>query len=744
MDNAAILRALLSPCQSFFDMLYRLRAVIVVIPLLVLGFANDQVVDIAHEYMRSERYFLDRGNLAVITLCITAAVPLFFILFVLLDRTSPEPRHDVGHRLAAGAVMFLPLLPALYLWADVNSGPTTLVANQISVWNTSIANVLAGVVGSAILFALVPRFVLGGLARGWKALRLRALYFTTIVLVLVAYFVMCLLPLFATNDALMPLIGGAANRLGVFPIVGLFLLALFSILALSTIVFDKTRIPVFSLLLLAITVFSVLGLNTDSKPRLLDKAETDVQLPPISVAFRNWLTNRKDYTAFQSATPPRPYPVYLVALAGGGAYAGFQSSYFLARMFESCPKLRHHTFAMSAVSGGSLGAALIAAQAGENVEADLKCDIDPGIAEGAGHAARIEQLFSLDSFTFLAWARLYPDMLRRLFWFKVPGMASDTLFEEWFDANWTKLAGGRGTTELGQSLFGYWRPDGDAPALFLNVTNTQTGRAEALSPLHYPRNLPTRKNVDMRLITAAGLSFRFPFFSSPGTLPRKGSIPAQGFDPVTNYDTLDTTATYVDGAYYENSGLHVLRRVKAEIERAGKDLNIDVRVISFTAAPNQEKLQSASERENAFLAPINALLAARTQRGVDEWEGFLREHGEFDVHPALYQASMYHRLPLGWTLSKQSMTFIKRHYGVPADCEYTERFWEMLLGDFNGARSFLAKRFPHEDYGTGLPGLRPRDLRVREANRLSKLDMLSARVYMGCQMGKIYRSLAAP
>lgn len=749
MDLANVPRAFCRECRNFFDMLYRLRAVVVFAPVLVVGFANDQVVDIAHEYLRSDRQFLDRADLALITLFATAMLPLLFIPFVLAERYSGEGSYSLGRRLAIGATVFLPILPALYLWADIHSGPTTLVANQFTVWNTSITNILFCIGVSALLLALLPPFLVAPFARLWKALRLRWLYIAMIVLVLIAYVSLCLLPLFVSNEALFPMVLAVANRLGVFPFVGLFLLALFSIAALSTISFDTWRIPVFSLLMLLVLVFSALGLNVDSNARLLGANETEMTPPTIATAFHEWLTKRKDYATYHDANPPRPYPVYLVAMAGGGAYAGFQSSYFLARLFETCPKLRHHTFALSAVSGGSLGAALITTEAGIKpggtapTDADsLKCNADPDIAEVGPDSAEIEKLFSLDSFSFLIWARLYPDMLRRLLWFKTPSMSSDTLFEEWFDANWTSIHANPKALSLSDSVYRYWRPDGDAPAVFFNVTNTETGRAETLSPLQYPRNLPSRKNVDMRLITAAGLSFRFPFFSSPGSLPRNTFIPAQGFDPVTNFDTLETTATYVDGGYYENSGLHVLSRVKAEIEHAAAKLNIDVRVISFTSAPNEEKLRSSPEGEDSLLAPINALLAARTQRGVDEWESFLRQHGKFDAYLSLYQSNWYHHLPLGWTLARQSMTFIKRHYGVPTDCSYTEHFWEMLLGDFNGARSYLAKRFPQEDYGQGMPGLRPRDLDVRDSNRLSKLDMLSERIYMGCQMGKIFKDLA--
>jgi hypothetical protein len=750
MHPADLLRAFRDECSKFFDMLYRLRAVLLLAPLLVLGFANDQVIDIAHEYLGSDRHFLDRFDFALITLLITAALPLLFIAFILDQRYSGESRYSLGRRLAIGAVLLLPILPALYFWSELDSGPTKLVSSQYTAWNTSITNILLLATTSSVLLALLPPIIIAPLAYAWRTLRLRWVYICLTVLVLVAYTSLCLLPLLVSNESLFPLVRGVANRLGVFPFIGLFLLAIFSIAALSSFAFDTWRIPVFSVLVLTAVVFSVTGLNSDFNARLLGTGETEMKPPPIATAFREWLTNRKDYAQYRGANPPRPYPVYLVAMAGGGAYAGFHSSYFLARLFESCPKFRHHTFAISAVSGGALGAALIATEAARkpgstepiNVDAVLKCDADPGLADAGPDSAKIEKFFSLDHFSFLVWARLYPDMLRRLFWFRAHNMTSDALFEEWFNSNWTSIAADPKALGLSDSVYTYWRPDNDAPALFFNVTNTETGRTEAVSPLHFPRNLPSRKNSDMRLITAAGLSFRFPILNSPGTLPRNSFIPAQGFDPVTNYDTLETTATYVDGSYYENSGLHVLDRVRAELERSAADLNIEVRVISFTSSPNQERLRSSGSDEDTLLAPINALLAARTQRGVDEWESFLRRHGNFDAYLSLYQDNWHHHLPLGWTLSRQSVTFIKRHFGVPSDCSYTERFWEMLLGDFDGARSFLAKRFPPDDYGQGMPGIRPRDMDVKDSNRLAKLDMLSQRIYMGCQVGKIFRDLA--
>lgn len=749
MQPAVVLRALRDECGSFFDMLYRLRAVLLFAPVLVIAFANDQIIDVAREYMHSERHFADRFDFVLVTLAVTAAVPILFIPFILDRQDDGEARYGFGRRLAIGVVISVALLPAVYFLADITSGPQGLVTDEFSAWNTSPTSILllCGII--TLVFALLPPVLFAPLKFLWRVLRLSWVYVGFVAVVLVVYLGLCLLPLLVGDDKLFSLVGGFAQRLGVFPFIGLFALALFALAALSTRLFDAWRIPLLSLIVLVVVGFSVTGLNSDFNARLLP-GETQMQPKPIGLAFREWLAARKDYQHDQQASPPRPYPVYLVAMAGGGAYAGFHSAYFLARLFESCPRLRHHTFAISGVSGGALGATLIAAEAAGNPDSaasasnadPLACNVDPAPGEGGAASRQIEQFFARDHVSFLIWARLFPDMLRRLFWFNEPQMSSDTLFEEWFTANWAGIAGKHGALSLANSVYSYWSPQGDAPAVLLNITNTQTGRNEVVSPLHFPRNLPSRMYPDMRLITAASLSFRIPFLNSPGTLPRTTSFPAQGFDPVTNYDTLETTATYVDGSYYETSGLSVLDRVRAEIKKLPADLNVEVRVISFTLAPNRETLRSSDRAQDTMLAPVNALFAARVQRGVDEWEAFLRQHGDFDAYLSLYQDNFNHHLPLGWTLSQQSLSFIKHHYGVPSDCSYAERFWERMLDDFDGARAFLDQRFPQDEYGVEPPYIRPRDLDVRDSNRLSKLNMLSERIYMGCQVGKIFRDLA--
>ncbi|MFX7866411.1 hypothetical protein ABTK37_20655, partial [Acinetobacter baumannii] len=56
--------------------------------------------------------------------------------------------------------------------------------------------------------------------------------------------------------------------------------------------------------------------------------------------------------------PRQKFPLYVVAAEGGGIYAATHAASFLAEIQDMCPGFSHHLFAISGVSGGSVGAAV--------------------------------------------------------------------------------------------------------------------------------------------------------------------------------------------------------------------------------------------------------------------------------------------------------------------------------------------------------------------------------------------------
>ena len=88
-----------------------------------------------------------------------------------------------------------------------------------------------------------------------------------------------------------------------------------------------------------------------------DPGAVPAALPQAEVAFRDWFRQRPDRDRFAG----RRYPVYVVAAEGGGIYAALHAASALGGLQDRCPAFADHLFAISSVSGGSLGAATFAA-----------------------------------------------------------------------------------------------------------------------------------------------------------------------------------------------------------------------------------------------------------------------------------------------------------------------------------------------------------------------------------------------
>jgi hypothetical protein len=80
---------------------------------------------------------------------------------------------------------------------------------------------------------------------------------------------------------------------------------------------------------------------------------------PLEPAFRRWLEHRRPAIEAYRAKD-KTYPVFIVAAQGGGISAGYHAALSLARLYDECPEFARHVFAISAVSGGSLGSAVFA------------------------------------------------------------------------------------------------------------------------------------------------------------------------------------------------------------------------------------------------------------------------------------------------------------------------------------------------------------------------------------------------
>jgi Patatin-like phospholipase len=379
-------------------------------------------------------------------------------------------------------------------------------------------------------------------------------------------------------------------------------------------------------------------------------------------AFDSW------YALVEDQRRGETHPLYIVATEGGGIRAAYWTAAVLGEIQDKNPNFAAHLFAISGVSGGSLGAAVFEALLAEPKVASFK---DAGT-----------EILAQDFLSPTLAAMLYPDLVQRFipwpFAFLDRGRALELGWEKaWRD----KMHNDR----FSRSFLDLWsaRPDRRPwmPALFLNGTSVEKGNRIIASNLRVTNFLidaqDAAKNLSpsdtsqadagchIPLSTAAHMSARFTFVSPAGRFPDGSHI--------------------VDGGYFENSGAiaayEIATRIKAWCRSPIKNIeNVDVKVIMISNDPRKPSIDPAAPApppdlpkrtqkmtsETNFLgdvtAPINALMNTRNARGTYAQKNIALEQRRFKADmtaPApVTKDIIYFRLrdtqvplPLGWMLS---------------------------------------------------------------------------------------------
>ncbi|HEY2585171.1 MAG TPA: patatin-like phospholipase family protein [Tepidisphaeraceae bacterium] len=471
----------------------------------------------------------------------------------------------------------------------------------------------------------------------------------------------------------------------------------------------ERSIPVFWITLAWLILWSLANTNDDHAirhvPLASGAAPTSRPSPPqLEDTFDRWLANRQDKAAYAG----KPYPVVVVATEGGGIYAAYHTAMALADLQDAQPAFGQHVFAISGVSGGSVGASVFAAlMSGQTQVTKPSASRTPAASGPMATATRA--YFAPDFLAPLIAKAFFPDLFQRFNFFPIPAADRARALEQSLEAAWTGLAKSGGITRPAGNPFdsdfdSLW-PDftsGATPALLLNTTEVETGRQVVISnlgPGRYGRpNLffADHPTCHIRLSTAVVLSARFPVVTSAG---REPTILAKGQPPADR--------RYVDGGYFENSGMATLSDVVAAlvVHRYEKKSPIPFRLVvvrialddtdaaagdkeyadahpatqpagpsSTSAAPSTAATAEAREKfsESAFEeigSPVRALLNTRTAR---EESALARMHGMVDP-PAngcsliqLLISDTGGPLPLGWLLSEHAKAEIDAQVTEPS------------------------------------------------------------------------------
>lgn len=332
---------------------------------------------------------------------------------------------------------------------------------------------------------------------------------------------------------------------------------------------------------------------------LLRAAPVDAGRPDMTGAYADWLRLRRE-AGYDG-------PVRLIAAEGGGLFSGYYTALYLAKRADAeGDAFTRSVFAISGVSGGSVGAAafwaIVRSGACRNAAPADQC-----------HQRIAREILGRDYLTpVMAWM-FTRDLADRLLpyssiWtdsrndraYQLEIMLSDRTARAISD--YRGADDGAGPRDLDQPLAAGWSPEAGVPALFLNTTRVWDGGRLILSPFDRIGAGPDglMAGAGLPVSTAAFMSARFPVVTAAARL--------QGDSGVRQI---------VDGGYFDNSGMET----SSDILEAIRPLTTDrpIELVALTTVTREDQAQARDAIRGTLGTPAGAFLGAWRSRLTTVW-----------------------------------------------------------------------------------------------------------------------------
>lgn len=441
----------------------------------------------------------------------------------------------------------------------------------------------------------------------------------------------------------------------------------------------------------------------------------------VGRSFGQWFRSRADSDYYAKSN--EPYPVFIVAAAGGGAYAAHYTATFLARMQDSCPNFAQHVFAISGVSGGGIGASLFAglAKLKARNQPYVGCNLNSG---DRYFERRTQKFFEQDFLSPVMAAALFPDLLQRFLPFPVGPFDRSRALDGSIEAAWRDMIEDAAKEDASakaipspfeRPFLDLWTPvraDEAVPSLIINTTEVANGYRIVMSPIGtgVPANkqwskiarlhslLPPAKDAgfesDVKLSTASGMSARFPWV-----------LPAATVETGPDRKPM----RLVDGGYVESSGVdsasQLLKALKVAVERTKDTADVInaqfylVVLMGYEGTPVEDRSLGAPPlplrtlintwQTRAEIAFLSAFVEACPEIGTCLAQAatetsYRRALVELPVIPVFLNLRDF-QLPLTWQLTQASREIIALHAGTAQRCERNDTLmmtWPNEAGPF--------------------------------------------------------------
>jgi hypothetical protein len=697
--------------EQFFALLRNLRWIIILSILLsLLLFLPGQI----QELYRIAADDYGWGTVKEFVAFAVIAMTIWFGAFQLTTASLPPAaiKHSGVYRIAPVLLGALPVLGAIV--GQILSRPHDVKTDEVGsifrIENQGLAferNVLWLFTAGGVVLLLI--FVVFAWRMGTKerfvqfSKNANRAYFREF-----RFFVSTIVAVAILTTAFVCLPSALAQFVGTIGVIALFTICVAGItlhFALQTIARGIPFIPLVFGSLAVVT--SLFGCDDHELRPVTGLVATDARTS-AGEAFKGWL---RQPSRIAEAKRLKEYPVFIVTAQGGGIYAAQNAGRFLARMQDLCPGFRQHLFAISAVSGGSVGAAAFAAAlhvdntppdahalAGQTCEKIAKFlngvtaaqELDvPGAVE-----QRVSEILKTDFVAPLAAGFLFSDFTELFLPVSFPFFDRARFLEYTLEnAGDAIVEQGEGVGDQANLLRAdfqfHWAADNDMPALLLNTTDVGSGKRVVISPFDIDPNNPkdidmcmlanlqraadgnaTSRSLHIPLSAAAFASARFPWLT-----------PAATVHLMNDCITTNTQVRLVDGGYVENSGINTALDLITQLKKVQGSADLPPFRIYLFSLANGDFEDHGSFRFGELLEPVRALFSTQGSRTYISLDRAKEDAGanasgapSFPTFGRTDITGLFYSLPLGWTLSTETGDIISLSSGRFWDCVPNSKF----------------------------------------------------------------------
>jgi hypothetical protein len=494
---------------------------------------------------------------------------------------------------------------------------------------------------------------------------------------------------FATMAAVLFTFTLLPNLVGRIGVVALFLnFELCLLLALFLLVdFGRRKAtPVVSTLVLLAFVFGALELNDNHRVRTRMNP-ADATRIDFDTAFERWLRNRHDLASYSQ------YPVFIIASEGGGIRAAYFSALVLAQLQEYCPAFAQHVFAISGVSGGSVGGTVFTTLARDAANAEAPA-CSATVRSDDRYTKVSSQILGRDHLGPLMAGALGPDFIARFMPWPLEFADRARFLEDSLSTAARDASNGRHDLSYPLLSLNKTFVEGAHPSLFLNTTHVESGRRFVFTNIGHGKDalrevdmLADRDpRIDLDVGAAAVLSARFPYVTPAGFLDLPAAV---GGEPFKH--------RFADGGYFDNTGVATAYDILSGMLSVStrNDLPAFMPIIIHISNDPARPLGTPDPPPGwtdrgleEVLSPIRTMINARDARRdqpinllktsmyLIEAKGVSTRGNAINPARAAYVDFGLNQdklpLPLGWTLSGHAREEIAGQIGRPlsnADCD---------------------------------------------------------------------------